>query len=111
MTQEFKDQWLEALRSGKYEQGKGALRTVHNHSKDGFCCLGVLCDLIPDGTWDDQGIFNHYKSFSTSSMLPNNIPAIRVSSADQSTLIEMNDGKNHSFTQIANWIEINIIGD
>ena len=32
--------WVEALRSGKYKQGAGQLRTG-----DSFCCLGVLCDL------------------------------------------------------------------
>jgi hypothetical protein len=29
-------QWITALRSGKYTQGKGCL-----HNTDGFCCLGV----------------------------------------------------------------------
>lgn len=34
------DLWLEALESGEYTQGKGAL------CADGkFCCLGVACDL------------------------------------------------------------------
>lgn len=32
--------WVNALRSGKYKQGVGHLNT-----DDGFCCLGVLCDL------------------------------------------------------------------
>lgn len=32
--------WIAALRSGEYKQTKGALRKA-----DGFCCLGVLCDL------------------------------------------------------------------
>lgn len=32
--------WVNALRSGKYKQVKYNLRT-----KEGFCCLGVLCDL------------------------------------------------------------------
>jgi hypothetical protein len=32
--------WTAALRSGGYEQGRGALRV-----SDEFCCLGVLCDL------------------------------------------------------------------
>lgn len=41
MNSEIKQQWLEALRSGKYEQGKGELKTPYG----GFCCLGVLCDL------------------------------------------------------------------
>lgn len=33
--------WLEALRSGKYEQGNSVLRT----GDDKYCCLGVLCDI------------------------------------------------------------------
>jgi hypothetical protein len=32
--------WVEALRSGRYVQGKHNLR-----SDDGYCCLGVACDL------------------------------------------------------------------
>lgn len=37
--------WVEALRSGEYKQGKGALR-----NGDQFCCLGVACELaIKDG--------------------------------------------------------------
>jgi hypothetical protein len=40
MNKEVKAKWVAALRSGKYEQGDGALLM------DGkFCCLGVLCDL------------------------------------------------------------------
>lgn len=44
---EVKKRWLEALRSGKYSQGKGALR-----SPEGFCCLGVLCDALDPSQWD-----------------------------------------------------------
>jgi len=40
MTNEQVKQWTDALRSGEYKQGKGALCNVN-----GFCCLGVLCDL------------------------------------------------------------------
>lgn len=32
--------WIEALRSGKYKQSQDAL-----HDSDGYCCLGVACDL------------------------------------------------------------------
>jgi hypothetical protein len=40
MNPEVKAKWLEALRSGEYEQGTGYL------CKDGkYCCLGVLTDL------------------------------------------------------------------
>lgn len=34
-------EWLKALRSGKYKQGRGWLRDA----EDGFCCLGVMCEL------------------------------------------------------------------
>lgn len=40
MNPKVKKRWVEALRSGKYEQGKRRLR-----SENTFCCLGVLCDL------------------------------------------------------------------
>ena len=41
MNPEVKTKWLEALRSGKYKQGTGKLRSTD----DTFCCLGVLCDI------------------------------------------------------------------
>ncbi len=40
MNPEIKQKWVDALRSGKYEQGSEKLR-----SHQGYCCLGVLCDL------------------------------------------------------------------
>lgn len=41
MNTAVKALWLAALRSGDYEQGHGALKTVDGK----YCCLGVLCDL------------------------------------------------------------------
>jgi hypothetical protein len=40
MNPAIKKQWVEALRSGEYKQGREYLR-----QGDKFCCLGVLCDL------------------------------------------------------------------
>lgn len=40
MNPDIKKQWVEALRSGEYKQGRNALRTG-----DDYCCLGVLTDL------------------------------------------------------------------
>ena len=49
--QEHRRQWVEALRSGKYEQDKGQMR-----SDDGYCCLGVACDISGLGEWSgDEG--------------------------------------------------------
>lgn len=42
MKAEIKTLWLDALRSGKYQQGVGVLQL---HTKQEFCCLGVLCEL------------------------------------------------------------------
>lgn len=42
MNKKIKEDWVKALRSGKYKQGKGEL---HNKEDNTFCCLGVLCDL------------------------------------------------------------------
>lgn len=44
-------QWVAALRSGEYEQWRGALR-----NEDRYCCLGVACDVYAkatgEGEWD-----------------------------------------------------------
>lgn len=42
MEAAIKSRWVEALRSGRYQQGRGSLRPSENT----YCCLGVLCDLI-----------------------------------------------------------------
>lgn len=42
MYKEIKKQWVDALRSGEYEQGRFRLR---NPDTNKFCCLGVLCNL------------------------------------------------------------------
>lgn len=48
---DFKKQWLDALRSGKYQQTDGYL-----HIDDGFCCLGVACDIQHSSapTWKER---------------------------------------------------------
>lgn len=40
MNPEIKAQWVAALRSEEFPQGKGALQ-----AEGKFCCLGVLCHL------------------------------------------------------------------
>ena len=48
---EHRKQWVQALRSDSYQQAQGKLRGAH----DGFCCLGVACDISGLGEWDDGG--------------------------------------------------------
>lgn len=45
MKPEIKALWLEALRSGEYDQTKGWLAVPKDDGAVGYCCLGVLCDI------------------------------------------------------------------
>ena len=55
MDKMWKKKWVKALRSGKYEQCTGRL-----HLKgDGYCCLGVLCDIVGAGRWENKPQINH----------------------------------------------------
>lgn len=50
MNKEVIEEWICALESGEYKQGREALRL----KGDNFCCLGVLCDLHAkshEGSW------------------------------------------------------------
>ena len=51
MNQEIKTKWVNALRSGDYEQGQGALRNFDGQ----YCCLGVLCDLYDKHRMEEFG--------------------------------------------------------
>jgi hypothetical protein len=44
MNPEIKQLWLDALRSGKYEQGKLMLKPTESS----YCCLGVLCEIAQE---------------------------------------------------------------
>lgn len=107
-------EFVKALRSGKYEQGKGRLRT----KDDKFCCLGVACDVM--GTeWklSDEGYqdsyFNMmppeaknyfgmatYGDFDKEKFLITDNVGIK-----QYALWSLNDMHNYNFNQIADIIE------
>ena len=49
MNQEIGTKWIEALESGRFRKGKGALHRVTGKdldaANDEYCCLGVLCRM------------------------------------------------------------------
>lgn len=51
--------WVVALRSGKYKQGKRYLRT-----SDHFCCLGVLCEINNLPRIEGFSGYRYYSSYS-----------------------------------------------
>jgi hypothetical protein len=66
MNPQVKEKWIDALRSGKYEQGSEKLRGA-----DGYCCLGVLCDLYSqekNQEWDFRGYSENSEEESPDTM-------------------------------------------
>lgn len=138
MNPEVKVRWLEALRSGKFKQGNGALC-----NEGGYCCLGVLCEIegklveVPDGGRVHRGVSTPYAAGATGDRIEWYLPPeevlqkwdmdTRVTDVDFNrplvgVLARMNDGpklgalnlppsfvqRRYTFEEIANWIEINL---
>jgi hypothetical protein len=110
MNKEIKEKWIAALRSGEYAQTKGALRRpVGTPQGAGYCCLGVLCEVVvgrENIEWEPAA--NAY-SFMGESGLP---PTPVLEEADYTEeendtfweLPSMNDN-GVSFDEIADYIE------
>ena len=108
MDQEIKIKWVEALKSGKYKQGRGQLRSLNNE----FCCLGVLAD-ITECNWEteedggycyktknpDSGLFETHSCY---------VPFDFLSFKVQKELTDLNDYHASSFPEVADWIEKNL---
>lgn len=125
MKPEIKEQWIEALTSGEYEQGYSALRT-HD---DKYCCLGVLCDLAVksgiakweqlDGDWAivhiakdindtaDFGVGLLPKFMRNWSGVENDDGAVSMATGRYS-LTALNDIHKDTFARIAEIIEGNL---
>jgi hypothetical protein len=58
MNPEVKAKWVEALRSGDYRKGQFGLRQQRGNGTQGYCCLGVLCDLYHKETGKGEWIAN-----------------------------------------------------
>ena len=109
MNPELKKKWLAALRSGDYTQDTGRLK-----KDNGFCCLGVLCDISGLGQWiphpslpdeyDDGSDQNQRRVY-----LPWNVHVHSGLTADNEyDLARMNDQRKLTFSQIADYVEENL---
>lgn len=122
MNSHVKELWVNALRSGKYAQTKGCL-----HNPQGYCCLGVLCDLYIqedpfERTWNiltnDGCKVYRYCLDSNEETLPSSVmnwaelknsnPMVTIvvndEETEEQTLAELNDFGN-DFVKIAELIE------
>lgn len=121
MTPELKRQWIAALRSGDYKQGKSNLKKMtYLHSEDiretlVHCCLGVLCEVagIPSYQNGEHPFTFEGNENDTSILLPDLQHKLGLPSTIASEAWKRNDGhvdsndnyKPETFDQIANWLE------
>ncbi len=94
MTKQQKQTWLDALRSGKYQQGANFLRNAIGQ----YCCLGVYCEANYPGSLDTSFDLG---TTTTRRFIGYDLPR-RID------LASMND-EGASFVEIADWIEANIV--
>lgn len=106
MLTEKQKKWIEALRSGKYKQGRGFLK------KDNcFCCLGVACEIFKEElnlevTDDEYDCSNDYLPLKVVKFL--NLVSDSGANVDPNidmTLVMLNDDMGMSFEEIANELE------
>lgn len=105
MKQEYKQPWIDALRSGDYKQGK-----THLHSDSKFCCLGVLCEINPAVATKTMSLLDFYARYDgDSAQLTSNLrEEFDISETDMDRLMTKNDSDGKSFSEIADWIEQNL---
>lgn len=112
LPQEFKDKFVNALRSGEYKQSQGCLMKIHN-GESMFCCLGVAAHIC--------GVNLHKDGFRTHDIIPDpNALGVRLEIAEafkdvpnelagsqqlQTLLYHLNDSFSCSFAEIADVIE------
>lgn len=112
MKQKIKKLWVDALRSGKYEQGQELLKTQEGK----YCCLGVLCDIYAKtqkkkGFQKDQNGFYYFQTGETEALLPQNVMKWSGIDTDNAvynkSLSSLTNDNGKSFVQIAKIIEEN----
>lgn len=110
MTNDLKQAWLTALRSGKYEQIRRRLKVKKNDGICGFCCLGVLCEVaeLPEIETSHQaageevayGVSRSYCSLDTELLAE-----VGLDADLQVELMRLNDDERFTFNQIADYLE------
>lgn len=109
----LKVRWLEALRSKKYEQTRGRLKRITTVTADytpGYCCMGVLCDIVDSTKWHEVEAFTGSISAGWGDNMTMNYPpnSLGLDEVAQVMLGQMNDEREFTFEQIADWVEANL---
>ena len=102
---DLKQQWIEALRSGNYLQGKNWLADDMGTNVY-YCCLGVLCEIAElDKYIEGSVVYYDGRDQTPPQWLTFDVGLTQV---QVSSLVYMNDDENKTFEEIADWIEENV---
>lgn len=114
MNKEAIKKWTDALRSGKYKQGIGALKRV----EDGeicHCCLGVACEVFKDelNLKEIEGDLFSFdgERFGLPRIVSNHLEFNYLVGTPNSTfsIVTLNDSGIFTFEEIADIIDNNCI--
>jgi hypothetical protein len=114
--------WLEALRSGDYQQGKGALKRISEYGYEvTHCCMGVACEVIAPERFSEKPCIGgkypftgpvydyQYERMVKTELYGSPSDDIQqllgISENDVSDLIHLNDAEGRDFKFIADYIE------
>jgi hypothetical protein len=109
VNKEAKEMWIDALRSGKYTQGKSCLKGVDGN----YCCLGVLVEVFENyyGLKFNRQINScksamEFGSFGSVAAPPELVIAwINLLPKHQTLLMNLNDKHGCNFAGIADLLE------
>lgn len=114
LNPEVKADWLAALRSGEYPQGRRQLKTTQGS----YCCIGVLCDISGMGVWSPEAdedcgssylMRDHtgtYRAWATAPAPVRDWAVAEHGNGEEwEALVKLNDYDRLSFEEIATYIE------
>ena len=123
MKKEIAEKWVEALRSGKFNQGRNYLKRTTGEEAT-HCCLGVLCELhneLNEETIEESSMWlgevgnkDSIHTFDGAtgalSITVQHWAGIKTDNGSVGgyCLTTMNDDAENSFAEIADFIEKNI---
>lgn len=124
MRKDIAEKWVVALKSGEYKQTQSYLKT-----DEGFCCLGVLCDLyakensigwkeVISTYYDESEDYkeDYHEIDGSTETLPHSVRDWADMYSDEGdfknglvhpSLVSMNDDLGNNFLEIAEVIEKN----
>lgn len=106
MIKVWKNKWIKALRSGNYQQTQSVLKeapTYDGKPVTGFCCLGVLRDIMDPTDNTSRSGEDYFLSTAQ-------LNACGLDHRTQKKLADFNDDDKLTFDEIANYIKKHIPG-